>query len=143
MTINGTLAETVKSAISSNSGFNDVIVVMAYENEIKPTPIEKPIIAISVKSCEIGNKLDKVLDSGLTVETDDREVLTTISADIYLPYSKSGNDGHKIFDRIATFLLYTKKYNITKSTCSKADYDNNCEALILRAQFTFRNVVSA
>ena len=143
MTINGTLAETVKSAISSNSGFSDVTIVMAYENEIKPTPIDKPIVAISVKNCEISGKLDKVLDNGLTVETDDREVFTTISAYIYLPYSKSGNEGHKLFDKIATFLLYTKDYNITKATCSKADYDNNCEAIILRTQFVFKNVVSA
>ncbi len=143
MTINGSLAETVKKALSGDTSFNDVTFVIAYENTIKPTPVSKPIVAISVKNCKIGGKLDDVLDTGEHVGTNKREVFTTISTDIYLPYSSGGNAGHKLFDRIATFLLYTKNYSITESACAQAEYDGNCEAIILRAQFTFSNIVSA
>ncbi len=143
MTINGTLAETVKKALSGDTSFNDVTFVIAYENDIKPTPVSKPIVAVSVKECKVGKKLKEYLDSGLPVTTNKREVYTTVSTDIYLPYSSGGNAGHKLYDRIATFLLYTKDYNITASSCAKAEYDGSCEAIVLRAQFTFKNTVSA
>lgn len=143
MTTNGTLAETVVSALSVDTQFSDVTFVVAYENEIKPTPLGKPIVAISVKGCEIGNKLQETLESGEIKITDKREMNTTLSVDIYLPYSMGGSAGHKIFDRIATYLLFTKKHNISKAVCYNTDYDSNCEAIILRTHFIFNNTVSA
>ncbi len=143
MTINGTLAETVKKALAGDATFKDVTFVIAYETPIKPTPISKPIVAIYAKDCKIGEQLKESLDSGEVVTTNKREVYTTICTDIYLPYSMGGNAGHKLYDRIATFLLYTKKYSITESTCAKSIYDSNCEAIFLHAQFTFKNTVLA
>lgn len=143
MTTNGTLAETLVSALSTDTQFSDITFVVAYENEIKPTPVNKPIIAISVKGCEIGEKLTETLTTGEIKVTDKREMNTTLSADIYLPYSMGGSAGHKIFDRIATYFLFTKKYEISKSVCYNADYDSNCEAIILRTHFIFNNTVSA
>ena len=143
MTTNGTLAETVVSALSTNAQFSDITFVVAYENEIKPTPLEKPIVAISVKGCEIGEKLTETLDTGEIKVTNRREMNTTLSADIYLPYSMGGSAGHKIFDRIATYLVFTKKHNISKSVCYNTDYDSDCEAIILRTHFIFNNTISA
>lgn len=143
MTLNGTLAETLVSALSGDSQFNDITFVVAYENEIKPTPISKPIVAVSVKGCEIGSKLTETLDTGEITETNNREMNTTVSADVYLPYSMGGSAGHKIFDRIATYFLFTKNYDISKSVCYEADYDSNCEAIILRTYFVFNNTISA
>lgn len=143
MTLNGTLAETLVSSLSTDTGFSDITFVVAYENEIKPTPISKPIVAISVKGCEIGEKLPETLETGEITVTNKREMKTTLSADIYLPYSQGGSAGHKIFDRIATHLLFTKKHNISKSVCYNTDYDSDCEAIILRTYFIFNNTVSA
>ncbi|MBR5321835.1 MAG: hypothetical protein IKU41_08365 [Clostridia bacterium] len=143
MTINGALAETLVSALSTDVGFSDITFVVAYENEIKPTPLNKPIVAISVKGCEIGEKLTETLENGEITVTNKRDMKTTLSADIYLPYSMGGSNGHKIFDRIATYLLFTKKHNISKSVCYNTDYDSNCEAIILRTHFVFNNTVSA
>lgn len=143
MTINGTLAETIVSALSTDTQFTDITFVVAYENEIKPTPVLKPIAAVSVKGCEIGEKMKKTLDTGEIIETDSRKMNTTVSVDIYLPYSMGGSAGHRIFDRIATYFLFTKNYNIIKSVCYNTDYDSNCEALILRTNFVFNNTVSA
>ena len=143
MTINGALAETLVSALSTDVGFSDITFVVAYENEIKPTPLNKPIVAISVKGCEIGEKLTETLENGEITVTNKRDMKTTLSADIYLPYSMGGSNGHKIFDRIATYLLFTKKHNISKSVCYNTDYDSNCEAIILRTHFVFNNTISA
>ena len=143
MTVNGSLAETIVSALSTDTRFSDITFVVAYENEIKPTPLEKPIVAISVKGCEIGEKLTETLDTGEIKVTNRREMNTTLSADIYLPYSMGGSAGHKIFDRIATYLLFTKKHSISKSVCHNTDYDSNCEAIILRTHFIFNYTVTA
>ncbi len=143
MTINGNLAETIVTELKSNSQFEDVSFVVAYENTIKPTPISKPIAAISVKGCEIGEKLTQTLESGEIQETDSRKMNTTLSVDIYLPYSMGGSEGHKLFDRIATFFLFTKNHTISKSVCYEADYDSSCEAIALRTYFVFNNTISA
>ncbi len=143
MTINGKLAETIVAELQSGSQFEDCSVVVAYENEIKPTPISKPIVAVSVKGCEIGEKLTQTLDNGEIQETNNRQMNTTLSVDIYLPYSMGGSEGHKIFDKIATFFLFTKNHNISKSVCYGTDYDSNCEAIVLRTYFVFSNTISA
>ena len=143
MTTNGTLAEAMVSSLSTDTQFSDITFVVAYENEIKPTPVNKPIVAISVKACEIGDKLSEALETGEVKTTNKREMKTTLSADIYLPYSQGGSAGHKIFDRIATYLLFTKKHNISKTVCYNTDYDSNCEAIILRTHFIFNNTISA
>ncbi len=143
MTINGQLAENLVEIFSSNSSFTDLTFVMAYENEIKPTPVSKPIVAISVKGCKIGEKLTETLDTGEITETKKREMLSTISVDIYLPYSMGGCEGHKIFDRIATFLIFTSQMKITTASCGEADYDKSCEAIVLKTQFVFRNIIVA
>ena len=143
MTVNGSIAEGIVKTLSQTSDFSDLTFVLAYKNEIKPTPISKPIVAISVKGCEIGERLTETLDNGETKETEVRNLLTTLSVDIFLPYSKGGNAGHKIFDRIATHFLFVKDLNIIKAVCGNADYDKSCEALIIRSHFVFKQTVSS
>lgn len=142
MTINGSMAEGIVENLSANSNFSDLTFVVAYENEIKPTPVSKPIVAVSVKGCEIGERLTETLDTGEITETERREMLTTLSVDIYLPYSMGGSAGHKIFDRIATNFLFVKDLDITKSVCYETEYDKSCEAIILRTHFVFRHTIS-
>lgn len=143
MTINGQIAETLVNKLSSSSAFTDLTFVMAYENEIKPTPVSMPIVAISVKGCKIGEKLTETLDTGEITETKKRELLSTISVDIYLPYSMGGCEGHKIFDRIATFIIFASEMKIATATCGAADYDKSCEAIVLKTQFIFRNIIAS
>lgn len=143
MIINGNMADGIVSTLSANSDFDDLTFVVAYENEIKPTPVSKPIVAISVKGCEIGDRLTKTLDTGEITETESREMLTTLSVDIYLPYSKGGSAGHKIFDRIATYFLFVKDLDTAKAVCGNTDYDKSCEAIVLRTYFVFKHTISA
>ena len=141
MDISGNSAQEMVSRLSKESQFSDLNFVVAYENEIKPTPLDKPIVAVSVKSCEIGDRNNTTLETGEIVDVDTRNINLTLSVDIYLPYSKGGSKGHKIFDRIAIFLLYTEKLPITKAVCYDADYDSTCQAIILRTQFTFSSIM--
>ncbi len=143
MTINGTLAESTVATLTAQSQFNDIIFVVAYESDIKPTPINKPIVALSVNGCEIGEKLTKTLETGEIVETNNRNMETTLSADIYLPYSMGGSAGHKIFDRLATYFLFTKNKDIIKISCDEAEYNSSCEAIVLHIRIVFNNIISA
>lgn len=143
MIINGNMADGIVKTMSANQDFSDLTFVVAYENEIKPTPIDKPIVALSVKGCEIGERLTETLDTGEIKNTENRQMLTTLSVDIYLPYSKGGSAGHKIFDRIATYFLFVKDLDAAKATCGNTDYDKNSEALVLKTQFVFKHIINS
>jgi hypothetical protein len=142
MQISGNIAQTMVNLLSEDGQFSDLNFVVAYENEIKPTPLDKPIVAISVKNYEIGDKNTTTLETGEIVDIDTRNIELTLSTDIYLPYSKGGSEGHKIFDRIAFFLLYAKTFPISKAVCYGADYDSTCQAIIVRTSFTFSSIIS-
>jgi hypothetical protein len=129
-------------ATSEQAKFTDLTFVIAYENDIKPTPIDKPIVAFSTKECKIGPKLTKTLDNGEIVPTVKRDLETTICMDIYLPYSMGGLAGHTIFERLATFLLFEKNYDIIKMVCGEADYDSSCQAIVLKSQLVLHEIVS-
>ena len=143
MEISGNAAQEMINRLSKDDQFSDLNFVVAYENEIKPTPLDKPIVAVSVKCCEIGDKSTTTLETGEIIKIDSRAISLTLSTDVYLPYSKGGSEGHKIFDRIATFLLYTEKLPITKAICYGANYDSTCQAIIVRTNFTLSSIIPA
>jgi hypothetical protein len=143
MTVNANFVNFIYNDLKSNTSFSDLTFVIAHENDIKPTPLEKPIIALSPKGCVISDKLTQVSDTGEITVTKKREVKSTISVDIYLPYSMGGIEGHRIFDRIATNLLFTQNLAISGATCSEADYDTSCQAIVLKSSFIFLNVVES
>ena len=143
MTNNGSTIDGVLLTVSAEDRFADLKFVTAYENDIKPVPVSEPIVAFSTKGCTIGPQLTKTLDSGKIITTTDREVDTNISVDIYMPYSMGGSAAHKIYDRLATFLLYEAGYTITKSVCYETEYDKSCQAIILKSYFVFHDVVSS
>ena len=143
MNVNANFVSFLMTSLSDNPGFNDVTFVIAHENEIKPTPLDKPIVALSPKGCTIGNKLTKVNENGELVLTNEREVKSTVSMDIYLPYSMGGIEGHRLFDRLATNLMFTKDFGIISGSCSATDYDSSCQAIVLKSTFVFLNIVDA
>ena len=143
MTNNGSTIDGVLLTVSAEERFADLTLVTAYENDIKPVPVSEPIVAFSTKGCTIGPQLTTTLDSGKIVATSDREVDTTISVDIYMPYSMGGSAAHKVYDRLATFLLYEAGYNIIKSVCYETEYDKSCQAIVLKSTFVFHDIVSS
>ncbi len=143
MTNSGSTIDGVLLTVSAEDQFADLTLVTAYENDIKPVPIKEPIVAFSTKGCQIGPQLTTTLDSGKIVTTSDREVDTTISVDIYMPYSMGGSAAHKIYDRLATFLLYETGYDIIKSVCYETEYDKSCQAIILKSYFIVHDVVGS
>ena len=118
MTLNGTLAETIVSALSTDTQFSDITFVVAYENEIKPTPIEKPIVAISVKQCEIGEKLQETLETGeiTAIINEFLSIIEPNEAKIFVRryfYSEAVGDIAKVYgikeNKVSKILLKTRK----------------------------------
>ncbi len=126
-----------------NTQFPDVKFVLAYQNNIKPTPVTKPIVAISIKDCQISDKLKDVLDTGEIVTTSSRNVKITLSMDIYLPYSFDGIKAVSIYDRLATVLLFNfdSHLAVTGSTCGESEYDTSCQAIVLKTTFTLEKTL--
>lgn len=143
MTVNGDIATNAVLSLSAAAGLKDISFVQAYENKIKPTPLTNPIAAVSVKECKIGDYLTKTLNTGEVVKTNLRPVDTTLSADIYMPYSMGGIAVHRVFDRIATHLLFGGKFSITDCRCCGADYDASSQAICLRSEFVFHSTISS
>lgn len=142
----GSIAQNIINYFNEDGQFSDLSFVIAYKNELKPTPLTKPIIAVSVKNCEIGKRISTSQEpdeTGQMVEVTSRDARLTLSVDIYLPYSMGGNEGHKIFDRLAEFLLFKKRFAIIEAVCSETDYDSNCQAIVLRSNFIFKSVLQA
>ncbi len=128
--------------VSGLEEYSDLTCVIAYENDIKPTPVDEPIIAFSVKDCVIGPTLTTVEENGKIVETNEREVMSTISIDIYQPYSKGAQHALSIYERIATTLLEDTSHKVMKSECKEAEYDKTCQAIVLKSTFVFKDIIS-
>ncbi len=143
MTQNGSLASSTISLLKASALFDDCTIVEAYQSQIKPTPVSNPIIAVSVKGCTLGERIVEILDNGLSNKTIKRDLETTLSIDIYLPYSMGGSTGHKLFDKIATYLIYTKSLDVIKTVSNELEHDKSCEALVLRNDFIFHTVISS
>lgn len=137
MKINGDVAMMAVEMLKENEDFNDMTFLLAHENEIKPTPLTKPIVAVSVKGCKIGDRIKKVTDAGEITTTLSRPIDVTLSIDIYLPYSMGGINGHKIFDRIATYLIYEREVSVSTVTCGSTEYDKSTQAIVLRTAFVY------
>ncbi len=130
-------------AVSSLESFSETTCVIAYDNNIKPTPVLEPIIAFSVKGCSVGPQLTKVEDNGKVVVTTDREVETTISIDIYQPYTKGGQHALALYEKIATALIFNSQQKVVKSVCQEAEYDKSCQAIVVKSTFIFKETANS
>lgn len=137
MEFSGKFVDYLVDDLSKKEELKSIKFVVAYENDIKPTPVTKPIAAVSVKSSEIGNRLSKTLDNGEIVFTDIRPATLVVSIDLYLPYSLGGNEGHRIFDLIVTVIAKGHNQFLSKAVCYDADYDKNSQAICVKTLFSF------
>ncbi len=140
-TVSDTMTRVMLS-VSEQESFGDLTIVMAYDSDIKPTPVKEPIVAFSLKGAAVGPQLTTTKDNGEVVLTTSREIAVTMNVDIYLPYSKGAVHAYGIYDRLATFLIYESGFSVEKSTCYDAEYDKSCQAIILKTVFVFNSTAS-
>ena len=126
----------VESVIEDIKKLNDYKVVLGYVNSIKPVPITKPIVAVSLKKCNIGKRKTKVDESGEEIEIASRDVSTVVSVDIYFPYASKQSLGIMIFDEISHCLFNHEWFNVLEASAEEAHYDVATQTILIRSQFT-------
>lgn len=133
MTVTGSLPHLILHELAKEESFNDISFVSGFENITKPTPLTTPIVALSIKKCEISE----------AKENASRDLITTLSADIYISHLKKGYTAHQIFDRLASFLLFTKKFTVINAECEGIRYDTATQAITVHSYFVFTSNVTA
>jgi hypothetical protein len=139
MTLNTNLVENAITTLIESGLFEDCKIVKAFNEGLKEVPLTRPIIAVSLKDCNISERLET--EEGII--TKKRDVLSSLGTDIYLPLTVDSTIAFSIFDKIATLLIFTKAYSINEASFDSLRYDSNSQALILPANFVFKNTVSA
>ena len=139
MTSNTSLIDDTISVLTESGLFENCKIVKAFETKVKEVPLTQPIIAISIKECTISERLET--EDGII--TKKRDVLSSLSTDIYLPLSVDSTVAFSIFDKIATHLIFTKAYSIAEAEFENLRYDSKSQAIILPAHFVFKSTVSA
>ena len=129
------IVNRVATAIKEMKNANDFKVILGYVNDIKPVPVTKPIVAVSLKECDIGKRKIVINDLGEEQETLQRDVSTNVSVDIYLPYAYKQSLGIQIFDEITHCLFNHELLNISEASCEEAHYDVASQTILIRSSF--------
>lgn len=133
-----TSVEAVKGVVSwlSRQGnMSEVDVVQAYETTVKPSPVDRPIAAVSAAGVEVSERLQEVKDNGQIVVTDRRKSEITIKITVYVPYAMGSQKCYDLFDRIYTHLLYNNIFNAKTASCGGIKYVRDTEALVMDTSF--------
>ena len=136
MIITSAAVSRVCTAIKEIEKKNNYDVIRAYSNNIKPVPVTNPIVAVSLKKSNVGERKIVIDDSGEEVKSNYRDIEIIVSVDIYLPYAYDEALGIQIFDEIAHHLFNSELLEITKASCEDLHYDSASQTNLMRSSFT-------
>lgn len=124
----------------------DCSLVIAYENDIKPYPVEKPILAFSVDRVTIGAQLVQTGADGEQTVTRDRPVEGVVKVSIFVPYGDGPEKAQTLFKALSTALLFNMQLAgavIDRVRAYSCDYIRDCGALVLDTDFTLSYTLTA
>ncbi len=138
MNIASVFVRRLISTLKINSFFENMDLVVAYENEIKPYPVERPIIAFSVDKQTIGERLIVVGTDGSETLSKTRTVELTLKINFFVPYGSGGQEAFRIADFLHTELLFNTNLDFVASRYNDCNYVRECGALVLETFITLR-----
>lgn len=124
--------------LKENAFFSDMDLVAAYENEIKPYPVTRPILAFSVQSQSVGDRLIDIAADGAQTKSNRRTVETVFKVSIFVPYESGTREAYHIADYLYSTLLFQTTFSIVACKYADCNYVRDCGALVLNTTFTMR-----
>lgn len=121
----------------------DVTLTTAYESDIKPYPVTKPILAFSVKKVTAGARQYIVNEDGSEELSKNRQVDAVYKVDIFVPYESGATECFRLFDLLYSYLLFSTDLQITNCHCYDSEYVRDCGALVLETDFTISLTLDA
>lgn len=138
MNLSSTILPLLLLAIKQDPNFENATVTAAYENDIKPYPVTKPIVAMSIDKEVIGSRIVTVAENGERTLSKQRQIDLTFKVSIFAPYESGANTCFSMFENMSTKLMFTDGFNIVNGRCYDCKYVRDCNALQLDAEFTWR-----
>lgn len=123
-------------------GLEDKNMIVAYENNIKPYPVNEPIIALSYKKITLGDRIVKIQPDGAQVVTKQRPVDIVVRISFFVPYASGPAACFRLFDLVSEAILFISTGSVPATNCYSCQYVRDCGALVLHADFTMREVAS-
>lgn len=115
--------------------------VIAYENDIKPYPVTKPIVAFAVDKITIGERLVSIGEDGSQTQTKNRTVDSVIKVSFFVPYASGPETCFSLFNSLSSALMFNTTLHeaeITGFHCYDCNYVRDCGALVLESDFTLQ-----
>lgn len=133
-----TLIKKILPVLKNDTFYEGMELVAAYENDIKPYPVEHPIIAFAVDAQTAGECLMDVAADGTQTQSKRREIETTYKISIFVPYESGARAAFRIADYLHGYLLFRTELGIVGSKYADCNYVRDCGALVLHTTFTVR-----
>lgn len=124
------------SVLKNLSSLADVTLTTAYESDIKPCPVTKPILAFSVKKVTVGAQQNIVNEDGSEELSKNRKIDAVYKVDIFVPYDSGATECFRLFDLLYSYLLFSTDLHISSCHCYDSEYVRDCGALVLETDFT-------
>ncbi|MGN0561836.1 MAG: hypothetical protein ACI4K6_03440 [Candidatus Fimenecus sp.] len=122
--------------------YENVVITTAYENDIKPYPVEKPIIALAMDKHSVGERLITVNEDGSETLSKNRIGESVIKVTFFVPYENGPADCYRLADYLYSYFLFQTELDITGCRFNDCNYVRECGALVLETDFTLRQNLS-
>lgn len=137
-----TFITNIIPVLQNDPFFETAIITTAYENDIKPYPVEKPIIALAMDKHTVGERLITINEDGSETLSKKRIGESVIKVTFFVPYENGPADCYRWADYLYSYFLFRTELDITGCRFNDCNYVRECGALVLETDFTLRQKVS-
>lgn len=134
-----TFIKKLLPVLQADTFWGSMDLVAAYENEIKPYPVVRPILAFSVQSQTVGDRLADIGTDGAQTQSNRRTVETVFKVSIFVPYETGIREAYRLADYLYSTLLFQTTLSIVGCKYADCNYVRDCGALVLDTTFTTRS----
>lgn len=138
MNLASSIIKKLLPVLRNDAFYEGMELVAAYESDIKPYPVEHPIIALAVDSQTVGERLVDIAADGTQTRSKRREVEVVYKVSIFVPYENGAQSAYRIADYLHGYLLFRTELSIVGSKYADCNYVRDCGALVLHTTFTQR-----